>query len=139
VVQESSKMDGERIPKWQLMAHERCVAGMAYEMKVTVQGIDERKDVGFAKKLFGNLCAWLQAMREQTKELFEPMARIARMIEGHFDGILAHWIRELTIDLMERLNKMSSSVKRKASRYRTLEYMTTMLYFVVGRLSLPCC
>jgi hypothetical protein len=28
-------------------------------------------------------------------------------------------------------------VKRKARGYRTVEYMTAMLYFVVGKLTLP--
>jgi hypothetical protein len=31
-----------------------------------------------------------------------------------------------------------SAVKRKARGYRTVEYMTAMLYFVAGKLTLPC-
>ena len=68
--------------KWESMALERCVTGMAYEMKLVLQGIYQWKDVGEARKLFGNWCAWVQAMRERTGELLEPMARAARMIEG---------------------------------------------------------
>ncbi len=74
--------------KWESMARERCVTGMAYEMRLVLQGIYERKDVEEARKLFGNWCAWVRAMREQTGELLEPMARVARMIEGHLEGIL---------------------------------------------------
>ncbi len=29
-------------------------------------------------------------MSQRTGELLEPMARVARMIEGHLEGILAH-------------------------------------------------
>jgi hypothetical protein len=29
-------------------------------------------------------------------------------------------------------------VKRKARGYRTVEYMTSLLYFVAGKLTLPC-
>jgi hypothetical protein len=36
-------------------------------------------------------------MRGQTAELLEPMTRTARMIKGHFEGILAHWTRGLMI------------------------------------------
>jgi transposase len=39
---------------------------------------------------------------------------------------------------MEGLNSLFSAVKRKARGYRTVEYMTTMLYFVAGKLTLPC-
>ena len=69
---------------------------MAYEMRLVLQGIYEREDAGEARKLFRNGCAWVQAMRGQTGELLEPMARAARMLEGHLDGILAHCTRGLT-------------------------------------------
>jgi len=42
--------------KWESMALERCVTGMAYEMRLVLQGIYERKDVEEARKLFGNWC-----------------------------------------------------------------------------------
>ena len=79
-----------------------------------------------------------QAMRERTGELLEPMARAARMIEGHMEGILAHWTQGLTTAFMEGLNSLFSAVKRKARGYRSVEYMTTVLYFVAGKLTLPC-
>ena len=124
--------------KWESMALERCVTGMAYEMRLVLQGIYQWKDVGEARKQFGNWCAWVQAMRERTGELLEPMARAARMIEGHLEGILAHWTQGLTTAFMEGLNSLFSAVKRKARGYRSVEYMTTMLYFVAGKLTLPC-
>jgi hypothetical protein len=61
-------------------------------------------------------------MRERTGELLEPMARAARMIEGHMEG----------------LNSLFSAVRCKACGCRTVEYMTSMLYFVAGKLTLPC-
>jgi transposase len=128
----------KEVQKWESMALERCVTGMAYEMRLVLQGIYQWKDVGEARKLFGNWCAWVQAMREQTGELLEPMARAARMIEGHLAGILAHWTQGLTTAFMEGLNSLFSAVKRKARGYRSVEYMTTMLYFVAGKLAIPC-
>ena len=124
--------------KWESMALERCVTGMAYERRLVLQGMYQWKDVEEARKLFGNWCAWVQAIREQTGELLEPMARAARMIEGHLEGILAHWTQGLTTAFMEGLNSLFSAVKRKARGYRSVEYMTTMLYFVAGKLTLPC-
>ena len=124
--------------KWESMALERCVTGMAYQMRLVLQGIYERKDAEEARKLFRNWCAWVHTMRGQTGELLEPMARAARMVEGHLEGILAHWTRGLTTAFMEGLNSLFSAVKRKARGYRTVEYMTAMLYFVAGKLTLPC-
>ena len=124
--------------KWESMSLERCVTGMAYEMRLVLQGIYQWKDAEVAKKMFGNWCAWVKATREQAGELLEPMARAARMIEGHMEGILAHWTQGLTTAYMEGLNSLFSAVKRKARGYRTVEYMTSMLYFVAGKLTLPC-
>ncbi len=76
-------------------------------------------------------------MRGQTGELLEPMARAARMVEDHLEGILDHWTRGLTSAFIEGLNSLFSAVKRKALGYRTVEYKTAMLYFVAGKLTLP--
>ena len=77
-------------------------------------------------------------MLAQTEESPEPMARPARMIEGHLEGILANWAQGLTTAFMGGLNSLFSAVKRKARGYRSVEYMTTMLYFLAGKLTLPC-
>ena len=98
----------------------------------------ERKKAGEAEALFRNWCAWVQTMRAATAELLEPMAQAARMAESHLEGILAHWTQGLTTAFMEGLNSLFSAVKRRARGYRTVEYMTAMLYFVAGKLSLPC-
>ena len=60
------------------------MACIAYQMRLVLQGISEWKDMEDARKLLGNWCAWVHAMREQTGELLKPMARVVRMIEGHF-------------------------------------------------------
>jgi transposase len=60
------------------------------------------------------------------------------MVEGYLEGILANWTRGLTTAFIEGLKSLFSAVKRKARGYRTMEYMTAMLYFVAGELTLPC-
>ena len=54
--------------KWESMALERCVAGMAYQMRLVLQGIYQSQDAEEARELFGNKWAWVRAMREQTME-----------------------------------------------------------------------
>ena len=60
------------------------------------------------------------------------------MIEGTLEGIIAHRIQGLTAAFMERLNRLFSALKRTAHGYRSVEYMTTMLYFVARKLTLSC-
>jgi transposase len=124
--------------KWESMAKERGVSGLSYEMRLVLQGIYESKEANEARQKFQNWCAWVQVMRKETGELLEPMAQAARMVESHLEGILAHWTQGLTTAFMEGLNSLFSAVKRRARGYRTVEYMTAMIYFVAGKLSLPC-
>jgi hypothetical protein len=112
--QEPSELDGEGDPQVGVDVPGTCVKGMAYEMRLVLQGIYQWKDVEVTKKLFGNWCAWVKAMREQTGELLEPMARAARMIEGNMLGILAHYTQGLTTDYMEGLNSLFSGVAQGA-------------------------
>jgi len=78
----------------------------------------------------------VHAMRERTRELLEPMALVARMIEGHLEESLAHWPQGLTTAFPEGFNDLFSAVKRRARGYRTVEYV--MLFLFAGKLSLPC-
>jgi transposase len=64
--------------KWESMAHEGPVMSMAYEMRLVLQGIYERKDAGEARKLFQNWCAWVHSIRGQTVDHFEPMPKLPR-------------------------------------------------------------
>ena len=77
-------------------------------------------------------------MRGQNEELLEPMDQAPSMVEDRFQGILAKWALGLTTTFTEGHNNLFSTVKRKARGYRSVEYMTTMLYFVAGKLTLPC-
>ena len=124
--------------KWDSMAVDRCVMGMAYEMRLVLQGIYQWKDVGEAKKLFGNWYAWVQAMGERTAELLEPKVRVAWIIDEHLKGIFAYWIRELTTAFREGLNSLFSDIKRKARGHRSAKYMTAMMHLIAGKLTLSC-
>ena len=61
------------------------------------------------------------------------------MIEGHLEGILANWTLGLTTAFIDGLNSLFSVLKCKARGYRSVGYMTTMLYFVAGKLTIACC
>jgi hypothetical protein len=143
VVQEPSELDGEGSPEVGVGGPRTMREGHDLRDEtgpsMLLQGIDEWKDTGEAGKLFQNGCAWLHAMRKQTWESFEPMARAAWMVEGQLEGIFAHWTQRLTTAFMEGLNSLFSAVKRKACGYRTVEYMTATLYLAARKLSLACC
>ena len=85
---------------------------------------------------------WCQWVRDKAAkkghDLLEPMVRVAQMIENHLEGILGHWKAGLTTAFLEGLNSLFSATKRKARGYRTTRNLLAMLYFVAGKLRIPC-
>jgi transposase len=66
------------------------------------------------------------------------MVKMADMVERHMEGILAHWKKGLTTAFLEGLNSLFSATKRKARGYKSSVYQIAMLYFVAGKLTIPC-
>ena len=110
----------------------------AYQMRLTLQEIYEEEDPIMARQ---RLLDWCQLIRQtaQTlpKTIFASMLAVAKMIENHLEGIMAHWTHKVTNAYMEALNSVFSATKRKARGYRTIENLLTMLFLVAGKLPLP--
>jgi transposase len=114
-----------------------CTA-KAYQMRMVLQDIYRSADAGTARHRFKVWCRWVRwVARFYKTSLFLSMVKLAGMIESHLVGILAHWKWGVTNAFMEGLNSVFSATKRKARGYRSTVYLTTMLYFVAGKLRLP--
>jgi hypothetical protein len=105
---------------------------------MVLQGIYEWIDAGVVRKLFGNGCPWVRAIRGQIGELLEPMARAARMIDGDLEGIFDPLASRAHDALHGGAQLPVLSRKVKARGYRTVENMTAMLHFFAAKLTLPC-
>lgn len=114
-----------------------CTA-KAYQMRMVLQDIYRSAEAGTARHRFKVWCRWVRwVARFYKSSLFLSMVKLAGMIESHLVGILAHWKWGVTNAFMEGLNSVFSATKRKARGYRSTVYLTTMLYFVAGKLRLP--
>lgn len=113
---------------------------LAYQMRLILQDIYNRTpDAGQARKDLKSWCGWVKQKAAQAgHKLLEPMTRVARMVERHLEGILGHWKEGLTTAFLEGLNSLFSATKRKARGYRSTKNLLAMLYFVAGKLSIPC-
>ena len=112
---------------------------LAYQMRLILQDIYQVPGAEQARKDLKSWCHWVkQKAQEKGHELLEPMVRVARMVEGHLKGILGHWKEGLTTAFLEGLNSLFSATKRKARGYRTTKNLLAMLYFVAGKLTVPC-
>lgn len=111
----------------------------AYQMRLILQDLYQLPTVKQARKDFVRWCAWVKTTAAKAgHELLQPMVKIAEMVERHLEGILGHWKAGLTTVYLEGLNSLFSATKRKARGYRTTKNLLTMLYFVAGKLKVPC-
>ena len=110
----------------------------AYQMRLVLQDIYRSSTQTEARHRFGVWCRWVRwVASKQPKNLLRSMVKVAEMIEKHLAGILAHWKWGVTNAFMEGLNSVFSATKRKARGYRSITHLTTMLYFVAGKLRFP--
>ena len=108
-------------------------------MRLELQRAYAAKTVVVARERFEAWCVWVRAEADALANgLLEPMRQAAEMVSRHLEGILGHWKQGLTTAFLEGLNSLFSATKRKARGYRTSEYQIAMLYFVAGKLEIPC-
>lgn len=110
----------------------------AYQMRLVLQGIYSGNDGKVARRRFKAWCRWVRWIARFHKSiLFASMIKVAKMVENHLEGILAHWQHRLTNAFMEGLNSVFSATKRKARGYRSTTHLIAMLYFIAGNLRIP--
>jgi transposase len=125
--------------RWEQLHKEHLATGTAYQMRLVLQDIYKLACPEKAKQKFLDWCQWVRnAAVNGASTLLAPMVDVAKMIESHLEGILGHWTSGLTTAFLEGLNSLFSATKRKARGYRTTKYMIAMLYFVAGKLTIPC-
>ena len=125
--------------RWEQLRAKPLVTGLAYAMRLELQRAYVAQTAAEARRCFTDWCAWVTAEATALASgLLEPMRQAAEMVSRHLEGILAHWKQGLTTAFLEGLNSLFSATKRKARGYRTSEYQIAMLYFVAGKLQLPC-
>ncbi len=125
--------------RWQQLKDKPLLTGLAYAMRVALQQAYAAATVSVARRRFTEWCQWVRTEAEAlTSGLLEPMRKAAQMVARHLEGILGHWKQGLTTAFLEGLNSLFSATKRKARGYRSSEYQVAMLYFVAGKLEIPC-
>jgi transposase len=129
--------DKERERMGKIKDKNLCTA-KAYQMRLVLQDIYRSGNATTARRRFKVWCRWVRwAARFYKASLFLSMVKLAVMVQSHLEGILAHWKWGVTNAFMEGLNSVFSATKRKARGYRSTVYLTTVLYFVAGKLRLP--
>ena len=88
----------------------------------------DRKQINVVSAMLKQWCT--NVLRSKVK----PMKEVARMIRGHFDGIVAWTQTRQTNGFIEALNGLFQAAKRKARGYTRFETMRTVLFLIAGKL-----
>ena len=79
----------------------------AYQMRLVLQDIYRLESVQAARHRFRVWCRWVRwVAKKHVSHIFLSMVKVAKMIETHLPGILAHWKWGLTNAFMEGLNSV---------------------------------
>ena len=125
--------------RWESLREPPLVTGLAYAMRLGLQNVYRCATVAQARRKFADWGAWVRASAvDAAASLLAPMVKVADLGERPLEGILGHWQDGLTTAFLEGLNSLFSATKRKARGYRCSEYQIAMLYFVAGKLRIPC-
>lgn len=87
-----------------------------------------RKQINIVSAMLNQWCT--NVMRSKV----EPMKDVARMIRGHFDGIVAWTQTRQTNGFLEALNGLFQAAKRKARGYTRFATMRTVIFLIAGKL-----
>lgn len=66
-----------------------------------------------------------------------PIKDFVRLVEAHWDGILAWQQSRISNGLLEGTNSLIQAAKRRARGYRSKTKMITIIYLIAGKLPLP--
>jgi transposase len=67
----------------------------------------------------------------------EPVKTFVRLVESHWDGIIAWQHSQLSNGLLEDTNSLIQAAKRRARGYRSKTKMITVIYLIAGKLRYP--
>ncbi|MGO9754115.1 MAG: transposase, partial [Solirubrobacteraceae bacterium] len=65
----------------------------------------------------------------------EPLAHFAEMLETHWPGVIRWHQTRVSNGLLEGLNSLIQTAKRRARGYRSTRNYKTMIYLVAGKLN----
>jgi len=100
----------------------------AWQYREQLRDILTRKQPTVVARLLNGWCS--NVLRSKV----EPMKKVAEMIRGHFDGILAWVHSRQTNGFLEAINGLFQAAKRKARGYTRFSTIRTVIFMIAGKL-----
>lgn len=117
--------------KKETLLHKHLKTARAYAMKLALQDIyDQAISRTEAETKLNELTSWL------NRSKLTPMREFANLLKGHWNEILNYFDHRYTNAILEGMNSIIQTIKRRARGFRNDEYFKTMIYLVCGKLNL---
>lgn len=100
----------------------------AYNIKLSFQEFWDIKSKDVAEQYLKRWYYWA------THSRLEPMISVARSVKAHWEGILNYISTQINNGVLEAINGLIQSVKRKARGCRNTEKLITIIYLSCGKL-----
>jgi transposase len=124
------RMSGEQWREFAPLRSSRLRVARAWAIKEAAMLLWGYAKRGWAERMWQRWYSW--AIRSRL----EPVKRVARMIQKHWQGVLNAATSNVTNALSEGLNSKIQWIKRKACGYRNRERFRNAIYFHLGGLDL---
>jgi transposase len=119
--------------QWQAFAPLRDSAlkvARAWAIKESAMGLWGYVSRGWAERMWERWYSW--AIRSRL----EPVKRVARMIQKHWDGVINAATTDVTNARSEGINSKIQWIKRQACGFRNQDRFRNAIYFHLGGLDL---
>jgi len=100
----------------------------AYNLKLSFQELWDIEDLTTASSFLQKWYSW--AIRSQL----EPMVEVARFVNRHWQGIIHYIKSHINNGILEGLNSIVQTIKRKARGFRNTDNFITAIYLQCGKL-----
>jgi transposase len=102
----------------------------AYQMRLMLKDIYDLDTHMTARDSLG---AWIEIVEQSH---IPEMIKVARTIKEYLEEILQYFISRMTNAIVEGINTMIQSIKRRAKGYRNINNFITMIYLKCGKLKI---
>lgn len=102
----------------------------AYHLKISFSKLWEQENEQTAKVFLDDWYYWA------THSQIPDMVKAAKTIRQHEQGILRWFTSRVTNGILEAINGLVQSAKRRARGYRSVKNLKTMIYLIAGGLKL---
>ena len=102
----------------------------AYHLKLTFSKVWEQGNAEAAKVFLDDWYYWA------THSQIPDMVKAAKTIRQHEQGILRWFTSNVTNGILEAINGLVQSAKRRARGYRSVKNLKTIIYLIAGGLTL---